>query len=257
MKKSTLIISVILLIGIAVGAYIYNRPFVSSPSIQEPAPVNPTRETNSPKPTDAMMPSDTTWSMTWTMMNTWEMASTGSMKDTMKSQPTTTQPATAPTKPAATTTTKISFAGYKKPSDDVLKTKLTSTQYAVTQEDSTETPYQNKYRDNHEEGIYVDIVSWEPLFSSQDKYDSQTWRPSFTKPIDPTYIVYKTDSSFLETRTEVRSKYADSHLWHVFDDGPQPTWKRFCMNSASMRFIPVASLETEWHWQYTSLFMKK
>ena len=145
---------------------------------------------------------------------------------------------------------------FKKPSDAELKKALTPVQYQVTQHEGTERPFQNEYWNNHEAGIYVDIVSGEPLFSSLDKYDSGTGWPSFTKPLELTNVKTKTDRSLFMERTEVRSAHADSHLGHLFDDGPKPTGQRYCMNSASMRFIPVDKLVAEGYGQYLPLFEK-
>jgi methionine-R-sulfoxide reductase len=146
---------------------------------------------------------------------------------------------------------------FVKPTDSELKKKLTPLQYSVTQRADTEYPFRNVYWDNHEPGIYVDVVSGEPLFSSLDKYDSGTGWPSFTRPLEPANVRTKTDHLLGYSRTEVRSAIANSHLGHVFDDGPRPTGLRYCMNSAAMRFIPASQLEAEGYGQYAYLFRPK
>ncbi len=143
---------------------------------------------------------------------------------------------------------------YIKPSDAELKKRLTPAQYEVTQREGTEPPFNNAYWNNKKSGIYVDVVSGEPLFSSLDKYDSGTGWPSFTRPLEPENILTHSDRNLIMPRTEVRSKQAGTHLGHVFDDGPAPTGLRYCMNSAALRFIPLEEFEKEGYGKYLALF---
>jgi methionine-R-sulfoxide reductase len=146
------------------------------------------------------------------------------------------------------------WMSYVKPSDQELRERLTNVQYQVTQKEATEPPFDNAYWNNHEPGIYVDIISGEPLFSSTDKFDSGTGWPSFTKPLEPDNVVKVKHNGIFGSTNEVRSKHADSHLGDVFDDGPPPTGLRYCIDSAALRFIPKAELEKEGYGEYLPLF---
>jgi methionine-R-sulfoxide reductase len=166
-------------------------------------------------------------------------------------------PSASPAPSTSMTTPSSNDQASTKPAAEELKKKLTPEQYRVTQQCGTEPPFRNEYWDNHRAGIYVDVVSGEPLFTSLDKFDSGSGWPSFTQPIAKERVAEKSDQSFGMERTEVRSSKSDSHLGHVFPDGPAPTGQRYCINSAALRFIPVEKLKEEGYGEYLALFEKK